>query len=126
MTFVRLSVLAGCGAVILVALALRAPAQDELDSLKVCPDTQKLIFENAFVRVIEDVIPPGVAEPKHRHPRGVVIALSDADVETRSYPDGKPTRAHSVAGTARWNEPMIHEARNVGTAPSRYIRIDVK
>ena len=54
-------------------------AQDHLNSLIACHETQKLIFENAFVRVIDDVIPAGVSEPKHRHPHGVVIALEDAD-----------------------------------------------
>jgi hypothetical protein len=100
--------------------------QDDLDSLIACHETQKLIFENAFVRVIDDVIPPGVSEPKHRHPHGVVIALEDADTETHSYPDGKATRRHTTKGTASWNEAIIHGVKNVGTEPTHFIRIDVK
>ena len=38
-----------------------------LDPLKVCPDTHKLLFENAVVRVIEAKVPPGQTEPKHSH-----------------------------------------------------------
>lgn len=123
----RRATLAGGAAVIamLAAFAFRAGAQDELDSLTVCRETQKLIFENALVRVIDDVIPPGVAEPRHRHPRGLVITLADADVETRNGA-GNPVRGHSTAGTVRWNEPLTHEVRNVGNTPTHYIRIDIK
>jgi hypothetical protein len=121
----RVACFTGIAVAAIAALALRAPAQDELDSLTVCHDTQKLIFENAFVRVIDDVIPPGVSEPRHRHPRGLVITLADADVETGSG-TGKPVRGHSTAGSVRWNEPLTHEVHNVGATATHYIRIDVK
>lgn len=119
------------GAAILVfAAALflihRARAQDPLDSLIVCRETQKLIFENAFVRVIDDVIPPGVSEPKHHHPHGVVVALVDADTEVHTYPAGTAARRHTKAGTATWNEALTHDVTNVGTTPTHFIRIDLK
>ena len=121
----RLACFTGVAALAIGAFVLRAPAQDGLDSLVVCRDTQKLVFENAFVRVIDDVIPPGVSEPRHHHPRGLVITLADADTETKN--DGKnPARGHSTAGSVRWNEPLTHEVHNVGTSATHYIRIDVK
>jgi hypothetical protein len=125
MTKMRGIICAAALSAAIAGFAWKARAQDELDSLTVCRDTQKLIFENAFVRVIDDVIPPGAAEPRHHHPRGLVITLADADVETRSGA-GAPVRGHSSAGSVRWNEPLTHEVRNVGTAATHYIRIDVK
>ena len=107
-------------------LVHRSQAQEDLDSLVVCRNTQKLIFENAFVRVIDDVIPPGVSEPKHRHPHGVVIALEDADIETRTYPGGQPARHRNIRGVATWNEAQVHDVKNVGTTTSHVIRIDLK
>lgn len=107
-------------------LVRRSLAHDELDSLIACRDTQKLIFENAFVRVIDDVIPPGVSEPKHRHPNGVVVALEDADTETHSYPHGKAARRHTTKGTVTWNAAIVHDVKNVGNTPTHFIRIDVK
>jgi len=109
-----------------VILVRHGQAQEELDSLVVCHATQKLIFENAFVRVIDDAIPPGVSEPKHRHPHGVVIALTDADIETRTYPGGQPVRHHNTKGAATWNEALVHDVKNVGTTASHVIRIDLK
>ncbi|MGI9075200.1 MAG: hypothetical protein ACR2JB_28655 [Bryobacteraceae bacterium] len=122
----RLLLLPAIGLIAAGVVVHRGRAQEELDSLIVCRQTQKLMFENAFVRVIDDVIPPGVSEPKHRHPHGVVIALEDADTETRSYPDGRATRRHTTRGTVGWNEAIVHEVKNVGSRPTHFIRIDVK
>ncbi len=104
----------------------RATAQDPLDSLIACHETQMLLFENALVRVIDDVIPPGVAEPKHHHPHGVVVAIEEGDTETRVYPDGQPARHHTARGAASWNEAIVHDVKNVGTTTTHFIRIDIK
>jgi hypothetical protein len=117
-------------AILAVACALGLAAflvhgQDpNLDSLQVCKDTQKLIFENAFVRIIDDVIPPNMAEPLHRHPHGVVVTLVEADAET-SNTAGEKTRIHFKVG-ATWNEATVHTVRNIGTTPTHWIRIDLK
>lgn len=39
-----------------------AAAQDDLDPVKLMPDTHKVIFENPFVRVVEGRVPAGGAE----------------------------------------------------------------
>ena len=100
--------------------------QEELDSVKVSPQTQKVIFENEFVRVIDDRIPVGVAEPKHRHPHGVTVALTDYDIEQKNYTTGKVTRSHRREGEVNWTEATIHDVRNVGSTPSHAIRIELK
>lgn len=100
--------------------------QEELDSVKVSPQTQKVIFENEFVRVIDDRIPVGVAEPKHRHPHGVTVALTDYDIEQNNYQTGKVTRSHRRQGEVNWTEETIHDVRNVGSTDSHAIRIELK
>src|SRR5579862_4004276 len=101
----------------LLGLALVAwpqDADDPLDSLKVCAATQKLILENQFVRVIDDSIPPGVTEPRHRHRHGVSIYLSDYTTESIAD-DGKVTLQPRKLGLAQWSEATIHQVRNTGT-----------
>jgi hypothetical protein len=98
---------------------------DPLDSLRVCANTQRLIFENQFVRVLDDSIPPGVAEARHRHPHGVVVYLTDYTVE-QTTDDGKATRTPRKAATASWSEAIIHKVKNVGATPSHAIRIELK
>ncbi len=117
----------GAGIIAAVGFLVGASsAQEELDSLKVCADTQKLILENPFVRVIDDRIPVGVTEPKHRHARGITIALSDYDIEQKTYPQGSTSRSHRRFGEVNWGEPVVHEVHNVGQTPSHAIRIELK
>ena len=99
---------------------------DPLDSLIVCKDTQKLIFENQFVRVIEERVPAGVAQPKHRHGHGVLIPLANSDIESVDDPGGQPTRRHLQFGEAGWREPVVHAVKNVGTTELLNIRIELK
>ena len=80
-------------------------AGDPLDLLKVSPGTAKLLFENQFVQVIDDQIPPGVTEPMHRHRHGVTVYLSAYTAETVSQA-GEKTVGQRAAGTAAWGKPL--------------------
>lgn len=89
------------------------------------PETQKMLIDNMFVRVLEIRVPAGVFEARHSHARGVTVALTDYDNETRQ--DGKAwVKSHTKAGEARWAEPVTHEARNTGTTEQHVIRIELK
>jgi hypothetical protein len=103
-----------------------APAQEDLDPVKMMPDTHKLLFENRFVRVIEGRVPAGGYEPKHRHPNNVMVYLADSDAEVKTYPNGEWTRMHRAFGTATWNEASVHEVKIVGNAPSHTVRVELK
>ena len=106
--------------------AAAAPARDPLDSLVVCKDTQSLIFENAWVRVIQEKVPPGVAQPKHRHRRGVLIPLADSQVESVDDPNGKPVQRGLKFGDAGWREPVVHSVKNIGKTELLNVRIELK
>jgi hypothetical protein len=127
LSFLNKWVLAGLLCVALGAGFTVRPQSDDdpLDSLKVCKDTQKLVFENQFVRVIDDTIPPGVTEPRHRHRHGVSVYLSDYVTE-QITDDGKKTLQQRKLGLASWSEAIIHQVRNTGTTPSHAIRIELK
>jgi hypothetical protein len=100
-------------------------SNDALDSLRVCKETQKLIFENQFVRIIDDQIPVGVEEALHRHPHGVIVYLNTYTNE-QTTADGKKTVNERHAGTAAWAEPVVHKVKNIGQTPSHAIRIEMK
>jgi hypothetical protein len=106
-------------------VALPQATDDPLDSLKVCKDTQHLIFENQFVRVIDDQIPVGVTEPLHRHRHGVAVYVNNYTNEQISQ-DGKKTVSDRKAGTASWADETVHTVKNIGTTPSHAIRIELK
>ena len=110
-----------CGAMALLGASRLLHAQAPAALL----DTQKLVFENALVRVIEVRVPAGVAERVHTHARGVTVALTDYDNETRA-PGAQWSKSRTKFGEVKWAEPVTHEARNVGTTEQRVIRIELK
>jgi len=123
----RLLAFAAVVAVCLGAALVARPqaADDPLDSLKVCADTQHLILENQFVRVIDDSIPAGASEPRHRHRHSVVVYLTDYTLE-QTTDDGQKTVTPRKAGTAAWSEAIVHSLKNVGATASHAIRIELK
>ena len=114
------------GAFVLTATFFAYPqTKDPLDSLVVCKDTQKLLLENAFVRVIDDVIPAGGTEAMHRHKHGVVIYLTDYTAEAMNA-DGTKNGGQRKAGAATWAEAVVHQVKNTGKTASHAIRIELK
>jgi hypothetical protein len=120
MTKKRLAVL--LASVVLLAGARLVLAQGGAPKLT---DTQKVIMENMFVRVIEVRVPAGVAEPLHSHARGVTVALTEYDNETKA-PGAQWAKSHTRFGEVKWAEPVTHEARNSGSTDQRVIRIELK
>lgn len=117
----RLAVAALCAVPVLALAGSRLFAAQSLPY----PETQKLVIDNMFVRVFDIRVPPGVTEARHSHAHGVTVALTDYDAEARAD-GGQWIRTHARAGDVRWNEPVTHEARNVGTTEQHVIRIELK
>jgi quercetin dioxygenase-like cupin family protein len=117
--------LAAASVVAATALARHQPPVDPLDPVRVAPDTHKVAFENAVVRVLEVRVPPGQTEPRHRHPHGLSVYFTDW--EARSTVDGRePQVARRKAGTFAWSDAVIHTVQNVGTVEGHVLRIELK
>ena len=125
--FLKRSVMVALAITSLILVARPVMSQnDEQDVLKVIPDNYKLLFENAFVRVIEARVPPGTEEKPHRHMRGVSICMTEYTVESRILPDGQWMRSDRKHGTVYWSESSLHVLRNVGKTTSHTIRVELK
>ena len=107
------------------AFSLTQSTTDALDPVRVAPDTHKVAFENAFVRVLEVHIPPGSIEPRHRHPHGLTVYLSDWQAKVTV--DGQEALVNQrKAGTFAWSEAVIHTVQNVGPSEGQVLRIELK
>ena len=107
------------------AFSLTQSTSDALDPVRVAPDTHKVAFENAFVRVLEVHIPPGSIEPRHRHPHGLSVYLSDWQAKVTV--DGKEAQVNQrKAGTFTWSDAVIHTVQNVGPSEGHVLRIELK
>jgi beta-alanine degradation protein BauB len=98
---------------------------DPLDSVVSAKATQRVLFENTYVRVIEERVPAGAAESLHRHGASVLVPLSDADLEITEQ-GGRPSSRKVMFGEAGWREPVVHSVKNVGLTELRNIRVEVK
>jgi hypothetical protein len=103
-----------------------AAQQEDLDPLRLMPDTHKLLFENRFVRVIESRVPAGGVEPRHSHPRCVTVSLADFEAEITTFPEGKTSRVSRTFGAVSWSEPTTHTIKILGGQPSHNVRIELK
>lgn len=106
-------------------LAKLRAQQEELDPVKIAPDVQKVVFENALVRVTEEHMPPGRFVRRHRHMHGLTIALADYQME-QTLPNGQIVHSNRHFGEINWNETFIHEVRNVGTTNQYVVRVELK
>ncbi len=115
-------------AAIVTAVTVLAGARrqdDTLDPVRVSPETHKITFENAFVRVLDVRIPAGKVEPRHRHPHGLSVYLTDWDAKVSV--DGQAAQVnHRTAGTVVWSEALIHTVQNVGGTEGHVIRVELK
>jgi beta-alanine degradation protein BauB len=107
------------------AFSLTQSASDALDPIRVAPDTHKVAFQNAFVRVLEVHIPPGSIEPRHRHPHGLSVYLSDWQAKVTV--DGKEALVNQrKTGSFAWSEAVIHSVQNIGPTEGHVLRIELK
>ena len=109
----------------LAAFARSQSADDALDALKVAPDSHKLAFENAFVRVLDVHVKPGSIEKRHKHPHGMSVYFTDWDAKV-TVDGAAPQVNHRKMGTFAWSEAVVHTVENVGKTEGHILRIELK
>ena len=116
-----------CGSIFgaAAAIATVAIAQAELDPLKLSPQLYTARLENDHVRAYEYRIKPGVKDPMHSHPHGLVYVLAGRTMRSTS-PDGVVSISEPKAGDLTWREGLIHSLENVGSTEVRALSIELK
>ena len=112
-------------AALAAAQLARSQQPDPLDPIRVAGDTHKLAFENAFVRILDVHLPPGKLEPRHRHPHGLSVYLTDWDARV-TVDGGKPELRPRKAGSFAWSDAIVHSVENVGKTEGHVLRIELK
>ena len=116
-----LSVIAASGT-LLVAAAVRAPAQDPA---VVNAKTIRVTLENDRVRVLEAVLAPGDKEQMHSHPAYVFYVLEGGTMRSHTA-DGKTSQSELRPGQVFYRDPLTHWAENVGTTTVRVVLVELK
>jgi len=112
--------------VLTAALLLPLGAALSEDVVKVAPATNKVLFENKSVRVVESTIPPGAKVPTHTHPASWYYVTKTGKLKV-TYGDGKVEVWQPKVGEKAWMDGEAgHTAENVGKTTLQYVMIEVK
>ena len=108
-----------------VFMAAAAPCAAQ-DAVKASPRVNKVLFENAHIRVVQSTFPPGASEPVHTHPASWYYVTRPGTLRVR-YTDGKVEMWAPKAGEQAWLDgERPHRSRNVGHGVMQYILVEVK
>ena len=116
------------------------PSSHDYDAVKAAPFSHSVVFEDDHVRVLEVIVPPLASEPIHIHALPSVMmgdtgggAGAKFIYTTYRMEDGKfvevekqeitPTPGYRTV----WSGPEgPHSITNIGTAPMRLTRVEIK
>ena len=108
----------------LFVLAFAVPALAQ-DAVKADPKHYKVEFENARVRVLRVRYGPKEKSVWHRHPAGVVIAVTDAHVKF-NLPGGKSQETNLKAGQTQATPAGRHLPENLGDSDFEVVLVELK
>jgi oxalate decarboxylase/phosphoglucose isomerase-like protein (cupin superfamily) len=96
------------------------------DVVKVAPEHNKVILENADVRVIENTLAPGEKDAIHTHPSGWYYVTKPGTMRI-VFADGKVATWQAQEGEGGWLQTKApHTAENVGKTTLVYVLVEVK
>lgn len=105
-------------------------ALDATDALTAAPDSHKVLFENADMRVLDVVVPPHTAEPMHTHAwPSVMYIYQDATIRysTPDHPGQPKSPPADWKPTPHLLKPEgLHSVENLGDTPFHAIRVELK
>ena len=97
----------------------------ELAPHDVAPDTNSLIYENAFIRVTETITPPGGGGTLHEHISMAVYSVTACKIEITDE-DGNSRIVELKPGMAIWSPPVKHRVKNIGETTTHLLHVEVK
>ncbi len=116
-----------CGSIFgaAAAIATVAIAQTEMDPLKLSPQLYTARLENDRVRAYEYRIKPGVKDPMHSHPPGLVYVLAGGQLRSTS-PEGVVSELKLQRGDLIWRNGVSHSLENVGSSEVHALSVELK
>ena len=102
-----------------------APLRAE-DVVQSAPASNKVLLDNANVRVVEAAIKPGDREAMHTHPSGWYYVTEGGTLSV-TFADGKKETWSPKAGESGWLDAEgPHTSANTGKTTLRWTLVEVK
>jgi hypothetical protein len=112
----------------LLPLLTLSESADAQDAAKMQPQSFKIAFENAKLRVLDFHSRPGMGvcgSGMHSHPAHLTVALTPGKVRVKT-PDGKVEMAENKDVLVFWSEAETHEVENISGRNMRALLVELK
>jgi hypothetical protein len=114
------------GPAVLLAAFSFTPAVRAQDVVKVAGEHNKVLLENADVRVIENTLAPGEKDAMHTHPHGWYYVKKPGTMKI-VMADGTVRVWNAEEGEGGWLKTLeAHTSENVGQTTLVYVLVEVK
>lgn len=93
------------------------------DAIEVsAPNHANLVFENEFIKAVSVELGPGELLPEHPGTDRLIYALTDCKLSLSG--ESGNSSFDWTAGHATWMDAGVHEVKNTGTKPARYLVVN--
>jgi 2-keto-4-pentenoate hydratase/2-oxohepta-3-ene-1,7-dioic acid hydratase in catechol pathway len=93
--------------------------------VRIAPEKNETLYDSDALFVFEEKLQPGETRARHSHTQRVVVVINETRLQ--QWPDGAPeVLRHQVPDDVRFNPPVVHVVKNVGTAPLRNIVLQLR
>jgi 2-keto-4-pentenoate hydratase/2-oxohepta-3-ene-1,7-dioic acid hydratase in catechol pathway len=97
----------------------------EAPPVSIAAEKNELLYDGSGFFVFEERLLPGETRARHSHAQRVVVVINETKLQ--QWPDGAPeVLRQQVPDDVRFNPPVVHVVKNVGTAPLRNIVLQLK
>jgi hypothetical protein len=94
--------------------------------VRIAPEGNSILYDGARFFIFEEKLPVGGYRPRHSHSQRLVININATQLEQRVDGQDKPVIRDSIADDIHFNEPIVHDTKNLGKNPMRNIVIEMK
>lgn len=95
-----------------------------VDAVTLLPEHYHVLFENEYIRAVENRIPAGASEPMHAHPYPrVLYSVNSSRIRIRN---GGETLLESKPSDTLFRLPGVHRVDNIGPEEAVFIMVELK
>jgi hypothetical protein len=90
------------------------------------PKGNTIIYDSDRFFIFEEKLPVGGYRERHSHAQRLVVTINETQLEQKVDGEDKPVIRDSIPDNVHFNEPIVHDTKNIGKLPMRNIVIELK
>ena len=108
-----------------VVMKLSRPAV-KTPPVKIPAKGNTIIYDSERFFIFEEKLPVGAYRERHSHNQRLVVNINATQLEQKVDGQDQPVIRDSIADDIHFNEPVVHDTKNIGKNPMRNIVIELK